>query len=49
MLERTEQELNLWKSEMKGYEKNKRTKKPFGNDIPTSHHVTHRDIKTKEI
>lgn len=32
---------------MKSYEKNKRTKKPFGKNVPLTSHVTHSDIKYK--
>jgi hypothetical protein len=41
MLERTAEELEQWKAEMKTYEKNKRTKKPFGKTAPSVEYVTH--------
>jgi hypothetical protein len=44
----TEGDLESWKTEMKQYEKAKRTKKPFGPTIPTVTHVTHKDIKTQD-
>lgn len=33
---------------MRDYEKGKRTKKPFGQSLPHSSHVTHEEIKTRE-
>jgi hypothetical protein len=48
MLERTSEELEQWKAEMKAYEKNKRTKKPFGKNVLPVEYVTHENIKTKE-
>jgi hypothetical protein len=49
MLERTPDELEQWKSEMKTYEKNKRTKKPFGKSVTSVEYVTHENIKEKEM
>lgn len=41
IFEKTSEELSAWKSEMRDYEKGKRTKKPFGNSVPYTSHVTH--------
>jgi hypothetical protein len=41
MLERTAEDVEKWKTEMKLYEKNKRTKKPFGKTLPSIEHITH--------
>lgn len=41
MLEQTSEDLTAWKNEMKSYEKQKRTKKPFGKEFPRTSHVTH--------
>ncbi len=41
--------LNAWKTEMKMYEKGKRTKKPFGNSVPSLNHVTYEEVKDREL
>lgn len=41
IFEKTPEELNAWKNEMRDYEKGKRTKKPFGKSVPHTTHVTH--------
>jgi hypothetical protein len=48
MFEKSEEELEQWRSEVRDYEKKKRTKKPFGTESPSVEHVTHRDVKQKE-
>ncbi len=45
MLEQTSEDLTAWKNEIKSYEKQKRTKKPFGKEFPRTSHVTHEQIK----
>ena len=44
----TQGSLDAWKSEMHVYEKNKRTKKPFGQTTSQLEYVTHEKVKTKE-
>jgi hypothetical protein len=48
MLEKTEEEVEQWRSAMREYEKSKRTKKPFGREPPSVEFVTHKDVKQKE-
>lgn len=47
MMEKSQEELNAWKTEMHMYEKNKRTKKPFGKSVPKTEYVTYSDVKQK--
>jgi hypothetical protein len=49
MLEKTASDLKNWKMDMHSYEKNKRTKKPFGKSLPQIQYVTHHDAKNKEM
>ena len=42
----SEKDLQQWKNEMYGYEKNKRTKKPFGKEFsPNPERVTESMVK----
>lgn len=47
MLERSTDEIEGWKADMHTYEKDKRTKKPFGKSLPQVHRVTNYDVKNK--
>lgn len=48
MFEKTADELDAWKAEMHTYEKNKRTKKPFGKNVEKVEHVTYEQMKERE-
>lgn len=49
IFEKTPEDLSAWKNDMKVYEKNKRTKKPFGHQVPRAEFVTYEDVKMKEV
>ena len=34
---------------MKSYEKNKRTKKPFGGELPKNEYITYEKVKNNEV
>lgn len=48
IFEQDEGSLNAWKTEMHMYEKNKRTKKPFGKTTSQMEYVTHEKVKANE-
>ena len=45
MLEKSLEDLEHWRKDIRLYEKNKRTKKPYGKALPRTSYVTHGDIK----
>lgn len=49
MMEKTTEQLAAWKAQMKSYEKNKRTKRPFGGEVPKKEYVTYEKVKNDEV
>lgn len=48
IFDKAEDSLNVWRTDMRVYEKDKRTKRPFGESVTQIAHVTCEQIKAKE-